>query len=106
MFTAPSSVPEVIADVLTDTSINIISWSITADINGFVVTVVPYGSINGSIIVRFNSSVSDTVFTNLTPGVSYTISVFSYKDLLSVKWETTVTLPSITTIGTGYTSTL
>ncbi len=33
-------VPEVIADVLTDTSINI-SWSITdSGINGFVVTVV------------------------------------------------------------------
>ena len=105
MFPAPCSVPEVIADVLTDTSIYI-SWSITdSDIIGFVVTVVPYGSINGSIIVQFNSSVSHTVFTNLTPGVSYTISVFSYKDLLSVKWETTVTLP-ITTIGTGYASTL
>ena len=59
--------------VLTDTSINI-SWSITdSDINGFVVTVVP----NRSSIV-FNSSVSHTVLTNLTPGVSYTISVFAY----------------------------
>ncbi len=88
---APTSVPEVIADVLTDTSINI-SWSITdSDINGFVVAVVPNGSINGSSIV-FNSSVSHTVFTNLTPGVSYTISVFAYIHLLSVMRETTVTL--------------
>ena len=99
VFPAPCSVPEVIFDVLTDTSINI-SWSITdsdININGFVVTVVSNGSINGSSIV-FNSSVSHTVFTNLTPGVSYTISVLGYKDLLSVKWETTVTL-SVTTVG-------
>ena len=97
VFPAPCSVPEVIADVLTDTSINI-SWSITDnDINGFVVTVVPNESINGFSIV-FNSSVSHTVFTNLTPGVSYTTSVFVYIDLLSVMRETTVTLP-ITTIG-------
>ena len=90
---APISVPEVIVDVLTDTSINI-SWSITdRDIKAFVVTVVPNGSINGSIIV-FNSSVSHTMFTNLTPGVSYTISVFAYIHLLSVMRETTVTLPS------------
>ena len=54
-------------------------------------TVVPNGSINGSIIV-FNSSVSHTVFTNLTPGISYTISVFAYIHLLSVMRETTVTL--------------
>ena len=88
---APTSVPEVIADVFTDTNVNI-SWSIIdSDINGFVVTVVPNGSINGSSIV-FNSSVSHTVFTNLTPGVSYTISVFAYIHLLSVMRETTVTL--------------
>ena len=94
-YAAPSSAPEVIADVLTDTSINI-SWSITdSDINGFVVTVVPNGSINGSSIV-FNSSVSHTVFTNLTPGVSYTISVFGYRDLLSVMREIFVALPTIT----------
>ena len=92
---APSSVSEVIFDVLTDTSINI-SWSITDnDINGFVVTVVPNGSMNGSSIV-FNSSVSHTVFTNLTPGVSYTISVLGYKDLLSVRREIIVTLPTVT----------
>ena len=95
---APSSVPEVIAGVLTDSSINI-SWSITdSDINGFVVTVVPNGSINGSSIV-FNSSVSHTVFTNLTPAVSYTISVFAYIHLLSVMRETTVTLPITTASG-------
>ena len=81
--------------MLTDTSINI-SWSITdSDINGFVVTVVPNGSINGSSVV-FNSSVSHTVFTNLTPGVSYTISVFAYIDLLSVMGEATVILPTTT----------
>ncbi len=80
--------------MLTDTSINI-SWSITdSDINGFVVTVVP--AINGSNKV-FNSSVSHTVFTNLTPGVSYTIRVFAYIHLLSVMRETTVTLPITTT---------
>ena len=74
---ASTSVPLITADVLTETSINI-SWSITDNgINGFVVTIVPNGSINGSSIV-FNSSVFHTVFTNLTPGVSYTISVFAY----------------------------
>ena len=92
VFPAPSSVPEVIVDVLTDTSINI-SWSITdSDINGFVVTVVPNGSINGSSIV-FNSSISVTVFTNLTPDVSYTISVFAYIDLLSVMSMKEITIP-------------
>ena len=77
--------------MLTDTSINV-SWFITdSDINGFVVTVVP----NGSSIV-FNCSVSHTVFTNLTPGVSYTIGVFAYIHLLSIMRETTVTLPITT----------
>ncbi len=76
--------------MLTDTDMNI-SWSITeSEINGFVVTVVLNGSINGSSIV-FNSSVSHTVFTNLTPGV-YTISVFAYKDLLSVERKITMAL--------------
>ncbi len=43
----------------------------------------------------FNSSVSHTVFTNLTPGVSYTISVFAYIHLLSVMRETTVHYPQV-----------
>ncbi len=79
---APAGVPDVIAD-RNDLRINI-SWFLNdSDINGFIVV------FNGSSIV-FNSSVSHTVFTNLTPGVSHTISVFAYIDLLSVMREITI----------------
>ncbi len=86
--------------MLTDTDMNI-SWSITeSEINGFVVTVVLNdGSINGSGIV-FNSSVSHTVFTNLTPGV-YTITVFAYKDLLSVERKINMTLNISSSLATS-----
>ena len=85
--------------MLTDTDMNI-SWSITeSEINGFVVTVVLNGSINGSSIV-FNSSVSHTVFTNLTPGV-YTITVFAYKDLLSVERKINMTLNISSSLATS-----
>ena len=49
------------------------------DIDGFIVAVAPNGPVN-----EFSNSTFQTLVNDLIPGAVYNISVYSYKDLLSV----------------------
>ena len=71
--------------ILTATSIKV-SWTTSSETNGYVIEYTTGGAIASVVSTREN----EIVLTNLSPMSTYTISVYSYMDLLSV--DTTMVL--------------